>query len=66
MITLPLLGHDTERLTRRLREAYQIEIPFTKWNDQMGIRASFQGYNTQADADLLLKGLEVVLAEVIQ
>ncbi|MDX2136456.1 MAG: aminotransferase class V-fold PLP-dependent enzyme [Chloroflexota bacterium] len=64
MITLPLPGRDTERLTRRLREAYQIEIPFTKWNDQTGIRASFQGYNTQADADLLLEGLGVLLGGV--
>jgi isopenicillin-N epimerase len=64
MITLPLPGRDTERLTRRLREAYQIEIPFTKWNEQTGIRASFQGYNTQADADLLLEGLAALLGEV--
>ena len=56
MIAIPL-ACDTEALTKRLRDEYCIEIPFTRWNDTMGIRASFQGYNTQDDADLLLEAV---------
>jgi isopenicillin-N epimerase len=66
MITVPLPGSDTELLTRQLREDYRIEIPFTTWNDQTGIRASFQGYNTQDEAELLLQAVAELLPSVVR
>ncbi len=63
MIAIPL-ACDAEALQKRLREEYAIEIPFTRWNDKMGIRASFQGYNTQEDADLLLEAVKRLLPEM--
>lgn len=45
----------------RLYEDFSIEAPIIVWNNQPYIRVSFQGYNTQADADALLHALHQLL-----
>jgi isopenicillin-N epimerase len=61
MITLPIPPCDGAAFTARLRDEHHIEVPFTEWGGRMGIRASFQGYNTQEDADKLLEALRQAL-----
>jgi isopenicillin-N epimerase len=61
MVAAPLPNCDGEVLKRRLYNEYRIEIPITGWNGTVGIRASFQGYNTQDDADRLIEALRNLL-----
>ncbi len=65
MIAAPLPANDTEVLKRRLYDEYRVEVPLTAWNGSNGIRVSFQGYNTQEDADRLVGALSVLLPQVI-
>lgn len=46
----------------RLYDTYKIEIPFTLWNERVLLRASFQGYNTEADREHLVSALQEILA----
>ena len=41
-----------------LWETYRIEIPVFDWQDNTIVRLSTQGYNTQAQMDLLVSALE--------
>jgi isopenicillin-N epimerase len=52
---------DIDLLKKRLYEEFRIEIPLMEWNGQLLIRASFQAYNTQKDADALLEALAQLL-----
>jgi isopenicillin-N epimerase len=52
---------DLDSLKQRLYDERRIEAPMIHWNGQKLIRVSFQGYNTQADADALLLALEQLL-----
>lgn len=61
MFTAPLPPGDAGRLARRLYDEYRVEVPSIVWNAQPFLRVSFQGYNTQADADTLLDGLSALL-----
>ncbi|MEW6567961.1 MAG: aminotransferase class V-fold PLP-dependent enzyme [Chloroflexota bacterium] len=54
---------EVELFQRRLYERYRIEVPVWRWNEQILIRPSFQAYNTQAEADLLIEALEEGLPE---
>jgi selenocysteine lyase/cysteine desulfurase len=56
---LPAL--DTKKLWERLRSEYNIEVLTHVWNDQSLLRASFQAYNSQSDADALLEALEALI-----
>lgn len=64
MITTPIPACDAAQLAKRLRDDYRIEIPITQWNGQMGVRASFQGYNTQDDAQQLVAALAALLPQL--
>jgi isopenicillin-N epimerase len=64
MITAPLPQCNPEVLVRRLREEFNVEIPVTQWNGKIGIRASYQGYNTPEDMEVLLDALSVLLPQV--
>jgi isopenicillin-N epimerase len=64
MITAPLPKCDPELLGRRLREEFNVEVPITQWNGNIGIRASYQGYNTPEDMEVLLDALSVLLPQV--
>jgi isopenicillin-N epimerase len=52
---------DTEHLKTLLYEDYQVEVPMMEWNGHKFLRISVQGYNTQADLDALVEGLETLL-----
>jgi len=52
---------DLDKLKRRLLDEYRIEVPTGLWNGQKLLRVSFQGYNTQGDADALLEALQRLL-----
>jgi len=55
---------DPEELSMRLRQDFQIEVLLHTWNDQPLLRASFQGYNNQADADNLIQALEILIPKM--
>jgi isopenicillin-N epimerase len=54
-------GIDPDRLKNRLYDEYRIEIPVTEWNNKFFLRISIQGYNSQEDINVLVRGLEVLL-----
>lgn len=54
-------GVDVETLQKRLYGNFRIEIPLHCWNGRPLIRASFQAYNSPAEADRLLEALEQLL-----
>jgi isopenicillin-N epimerase len=49
---------DTDRVKARLWQEFRVEVPLMQWNGLPLIRVSFQGYNSEADADALVKALE--------
>jgi isopenicillin-N epimerase len=61
MAAFPLPPCDVDAVKRRLYDEFAVEIPVYSWNGQPLIRLSVQGYNTQAEVDALLEGLEVLL-----
>ena len=58
-ICLPQI--DAISLKEQLYQGYKIEVPIVKWQGQSFLRVSFQGYNTQSDADALVSALERTL-----
>ncbi len=54
-------GSDVTEIKRRLYDEHRIEIPQIIWNDKLGVRVSFQAYNTANDLENLLSGLQAVL-----
>jgi isopenicillin-N epimerase len=52
---------DSLRLKLRLYEEYRIEVPLIEWNGRKLMRVSIQGYNTEHDADRLLRALPHLL-----
>lgn len=57
MVILPVPSCDAEKLKSTLYDTYKIEIPITVFENQIFVRASFQEYNTEKDADILIKAL---------
>lgn len=54
-------GITAKSLVNRLYEEHQIEVATTVWNEENFLRISFQGYNSQEDADALIEALIPVL-----
>jgi isopenicillin-N epimerase len=52
---------DLEALKQRLYDEFRVEVPVVSWNHQKFIRVSFQGYNTEGDADILVEALKRLL-----
>ena len=52
---------DAEALKTRLYDQFRIEVPIFKWSDQNLMRVSFQGYNTQEEADALVEAMKKLL-----
>ncbi len=48
---------------QRLYDEFMVEAPIVVWNNKPYIRVSFQGYNTQADADKLITALQALLSD---
>lgn len=57
----PLPNVDTLKLKARLLAEYRVEVPLVEWHGRHFVRVSVQGYNSQADCDALLHGLENLL-----
>jgi selenocysteine lyase/cysteine desulfurase len=51
-------------LQTRLREEFHIEIPVIHWKGIVGVRASYQAYNTPEDMETLLDALSVLLPQL--
>jgi isopenicillin-N epimerase len=64
MAVLPIPRCDAAQLYQRLHEDHQIEIPASGWNGRQFVRLSVQGYNTQADIELLVEALAKLLPEL--
>ena len=54
MVAIPLPPRDAEALRRSLFEFSRIEVPITRHGDQVFVRVSVQGYNTEDDLQRLL------------
>jgi isopenicillin-N epimerase len=52
---------DCAKLYQLLKQEYNIEIPVLTWNEHKLVRISMQGYNTPADAQKLISGIEQYL-----
>jgi isopenicillin-N epimerase len=61
MVTLRLPASAPPDLKERLYDEYRIEIPVFERGDDRFIRASFQGYNDDADVERLRKALAELL-----
>jgi len=62
MMTAPLPPEtNLEQLKTNLYDDFHIEVPLVKWNNMALIRVSFQGYNSQSDADRLVWALQQLL-----
>jgi len=61
MATIRLPQLDAAALKKQLYQEFQIEVPIIKWQGEIMMRVSYQGYNTQADADALVYALEKIL-----
>ncbi len=55
---------DAAALKRRLYDDFRVEVPVSQWNGRPLLRVSIQGYNTPADVERLLAGLEQLLPAV--
>ena len=58
MISLPLNTTQPEKLQRTLYDEYQVEIPVMRHGQQVFIRYSINGFNSQHDLDRLFYALE--------
>jgi isopenicillin-N epimerase len=61
MFAVQLPELDERELKRRLYDDYCIEVPLLRWGDRPYLRVSIQGYNTQADIDVLLDALRKLI-----
>ncbi|WP_077037219.1 aminotransferase class V-fold PLP-dependent enzyme [Pelomonas sp. KK5] len=60
MVPIPVPAMDGAALKARLFDEFRIEVPVTSHGGQLFVRASFQGYNGDADADALLDALATI------
>ncbi len=63
MCSIQLKTSQPEKLQCHLFEKYKIEIPVMKQADNIFIRYSIQGFNTQEDLDVLYKAMEEIISE---
>jgi isopenicillin-N epimerase len=62
MASVPLSTEvDADALKARLYDEHRIEIPVPRRGEERFLRASFQGYNDEADLDDLVSALELLL-----
>lgn len=64
MAALQVPDCDTARLQRELLARFAVELPCLVWNGRSIVRVSVQGYNSEADLDRLVEGLEALLPAV--
>jgi isopenicillin-N epimerase len=61
----PLPSSNLAVLKSRLYNEFKIEVPLIQWQDRQFVRISVQGYNSQEDIDLLVRGLKILLPQVV-
>lgn len=54
---------DPKNLQLRLYQQYKIEVPVVKWKNDKLLRVSIQGYNDQADTQVLIHALKELLKQ---
>ena len=64
MVAMPIPACDPLILQRTLMAEYGIEIPCFRWQDHTIVRVSAQGYNSQAQMDLLVTALTALLPKL--
>ena len=60
MVPIAVPAMNATALRTRLFEEFRIEVPVTSHSGQLFVRASFQGYNDDADADALVGALRAI------
>jgi isopenicillin-N epimerase len=60
--SVPLRTSNPIQLKHVLYSGYKIEIPVTEQNGNYFLRYSVQGFNSQADLDVLYSALEQIIA----
>jgi isopenicillin-N epimerase len=63
MCSIPINTSQPEKLQRHLFEKYNIEIPVMRLGDQLFLRYSIQGFNTQDDLNTLHTALKEIITE---
>jgi isopenicillin-N epimerase len=63
MVSIRLPPVNMDWLKSALYERYRVEAPLVRWNGDLFLRVSFQGYNDQTDADALVAALRDLLFE---
>jgi len=61
MATMRLPQLEAKSFKEQLYQEFKIEVPIIRWQGKILMRVSFQGYNTQADADALVSAIEKIL-----
>lgn len=61
MITVPVPPCDVLAVKTRLYDEFRVEVPHIVWNERPFLRVSFQAYNSEADLDRLMHGLDQIL-----
>jgi isopenicillin-N epimerase len=61
MFTISLPISDPERLQTQLFRDHRVEVPVFQWGNACRMRVSVQAYNSQADIDVLIEALDVVV-----
>ena len=64
MAAIQLPDLDPQVLQNRLYEEYRVEVPVSRWEGVPFLRVSVQGYNTTADLEALITGLDKLLPEL--
>ena len=64
MVAMPVTPCDPLLLQQTLLQQFGIEIPCFKWQSHTVVRVSAQGYNTQAQMDLLVAALTELLPQL--
>ena len=60
MISIPVPKCDVNILKKKLLDEFNIEIPVIKWKNKCFVRISIQIYNTQKEANKLIKAIAII------
>jgi isopenicillin-N epimerase len=63
MCSIPIKTNEPEKLQRHLFENYKIEIPVMRHEQNVFLRYSIQGFNSQSDLDTLYQALEEIISK---
>jgi isopenicillin-N epimerase len=61
MASVPIRTSKPQELKDVLYDTYKIQVPVMSLNDNVYLRYSINGYNSQADLDVLYNALEEII-----